>query len=363
MNHFNNHIFEELIADNRFMNWASDRNNPDAEYWENWVKTHPEFHTEFEEAVKTVQLIQFRPPGLSKAEIAYIWDKTQKRLNTKSYPLVTKSMLLWMSGVAAVLIISLFITVIWLYQNNLSVRKDFVQVTNQLQGKTVTVHAPLGGQVNVQLPDGSKVWLDAGSEINYPAFFNSDKREVTLTGQAFFEIQKEEIPFFVNNAGPQVKVYGTEFSINAYENEENIIVALTQGKISLMVNNREVFLKPGEISKFDKLKRTLEIVETDIDQFIKWKDGVLIFRDATLATIIRTFERRYNVSVLIEDEEIASYKYNAILKGESFEQVLDLLTLSAPIRYRYEKPKQNVDFSFTQARVIISKDQNRIVNL
>jgi ferric-dicitrate binding protein FerR (iron transport regulator) len=267
-----------------------------------------------------------------------------------------------MVRVAAVLVIPLFVAVIWLYQNNLSIRSDFVEVTNQLPQKTVTVNAPLGGLVNLQLPDGSTVWLDAGSKISYPVYFGSDKREVTLVGQAYFEIEKCNVPFFVKNAGPTVKVYGTEFSVSAYNNEENVIVALAEGKVSLNVNNKEILLKPGEISKFNKQARTFEIVETDINRFIKWKDGILIFRDATLSTIVRTLERRYNASIHIEDDVIANYKYNAILKGESFEQVLDLLTLSAPIKYTYIKPIQKEDFSYTQARVVVTKDNKRILN-
>ncbi|MCY1719391.1 DUF4974 domain-containing protein [Prolixibacteraceae bacterium Z1-6] len=362
MNRFKNNIYENLMSDSQFVNWASGRDKSGSGYWEKWRENHPDFQTELEEAIKTVQLLQFQPPNISNSEIEYIWDKTEKRLNTTKQYSSAKIILSWMVRAAAVLILPLIIAVIWLYQNNMSVKSEFAQVTKQLQQKTVTVNAPLGGQVNLQLPDGSNVCLDAGSEIKYPAYFTGDKREVTLEGQAYFEIKKDNTPFFVNNAGPQVKVYGTEFSVNAHNNEDNVIVALAEGKVSLKISNKEVFLKPGEISKYNKQKRILEIVETDIDRFIKWKDGVLIFRDATLATIVRTLERRYNVSIRIEDEDVADYKYNAILKGESFEQVLDFLTLSAPIKYRYIKPKQNDDFSYTQARVIIIKDTKRIVN-
>ncbi|MCG6187644.1 FecR family protein [Maribellus maritimus] len=362
MNHFKNDIYEKLLADNRFINWASGKDKFDSEYWEDWKKRHPEFQLEFEDAIKTVQLLQFQSPDISNREIEYIWDKTDKRLNTLRRPLSSKIFLSWMSRVAAILVIPLIISVIWLYQNNLSIKNNFAELTNQLPQKTVTVSTPLGGLVNLQLPDGSKVWLDAGSEITYPAYFNSDKREVTLTGQAYFEIKKRNVPFYVKNAGPLIKVYGTAFSVSAYDNEENVIVALAEGKVSLDVNNKEIFMKPGEISKFNKQAHSFEILESDISQYVNWKDGVLIFRDATLATIARTLERHYNVSISIDDDDIANYKYNAILRGGGLEQMLDLLTLSAPIKYNYVKPKQKEDFSYTQACVIITKDTKRIVN-
>jgi len=362
MNNNKNNIYEELIADNRFINWASGKDKSDCEYWNDWKKHHPEFQDEYEDAIKTVKLLQFQSPNISNSEIEYIWDKTNKRLSTVRKPQSSKNFLTWMMRVAAILFIPLIFTVIWLYQNNLSIRNNFAEVTGQLLQKTVTVNSPRGGLVNFELPDGSLVWLNSGSEINYPVYFDSDKREVTLNGQAYFEIKKRNAPFFVKNAGPMVKVYGTEFSVSAYNNEENVIVALAEGRVSLTVNNKEVFLKPGEISNFDKQERTLEIVETDVNQFIKWKDGVLIFRDATLATIVRTLERCYNASICIKDDYVANYKYNAILNGENFEQILDLLTLSAPIKYKYIKPEQKDDFTYTQARVIITKDTNRIVN-
>ena len=362
MSRFKNNIYEELIADNRFIDWVQGKDKSDFEYWEEWENNHPEFQIELEEAIKTVQLLHFQQPNISNTEIAYIWNKTDKRLNKIREPLSSKVFFEWMVRVAAVLFIPLIIAVFLLYQNNLSIRNNFVEVPNPLPQKPVTVNAPLGGLVNLQLPDGSTVWLDAGSEISYPAYFDSDKREVTLVGQAYFKVEKCNAPFFVKNAGPTVKVYGTEFSVSAYNNEEDVIVALAEGKISLNVNNKEMLLKPGEVSKFNKQARTFEIVETDINRFIKWKEGVLIFRDATLSAIVRTLERHYNVSIYIEDDVIANYKYNAILKGESFEQVLDLLTLSAPIKYRYIKPKQKDDFSYTQARVIITKDDKRILN-
>ncbi len=267
-----------------------------------------------------------------------------------------------MVRVAAILVIPLIIAVIWLYQDNLSIRNNFAEVSKQSAQKAVTINAPLGGMVNFQLPDGSRVWLDAGSEITYPAYFNSDKREVSLIGQAYFEIEKGDIPFFVNNTGPTVKVYGTEFNVSAFDNEDNVTVALVEGKVSLNVNNKEVFLKPGEISKFKKIAHSLEIVEANIDQYVKWKDGVLIFRDASLETIIRTLERRYNTSIHIENKDIANYKYNATLMGENINQVLNLLILSAPIKYRYIQPKQKEDFSYTKAQVFITKDDTRIMN-
>jgi ferric-dicitrate binding protein FerR (iron transport regulator) len=361
MDGFQNKIYEDLIADDAFILWASKQDSTHSEYWENWTSEHPDCKFEFDEALKTVGLLSFNPPKISEKEIHSLWKKTNSKFDKSQSGNKVRQLIGWGTKIAAILVIPLILSVLWLYQKNAAIQSEFNQVRQYDQANPVTLKAPMGGIVNFELPDGTKVWLNSGSEIRYPASFGDDSREVNILGEAYFEVEKSDVPFLVNNPGPQVKVYGTQFNVNAYANEEEVIVALAEGKVSLKVNNDEVYLHPGEISKFDKCNRNLSIAKTDIDQYISWREGKLIFRDVTLASIIRTLERRYNASIRIVDAEVANYKYNAIVKGETFEQIFELLTLTAPIKYEYIKPKQKDDSSFTRAKVIISKDKNRAV--
>lgn len=361
MSRFQDKIYEDLIADKDFISWASNNDKSNSAYWKEWKNNHPDCEAEFDEALKTVQLFRFTTPKVSETEISYLWQKTQDKLPGQTSKSRVKQLVVWGSKYAAILIIPLVISVLWLYQKNTSIQSAYDQITQYNQENPVSVTAPKGGIVNFELPDGSKVWLNAGSEIKYPACFSGEQREVSILGEAVFEIEKSEAPFFVNNPGPRVRVYGTQFSVSAYANEPNVVVALAEGKVALNVNDKEIFLRPGEVSNFHKENRELSIVETNIDRFMSWREGKLIFRDATLGSIIRTLERRYNASIRIVDAEVANYKYNAIIQGETFEQILDLLSRTAPIKYKYVKPKQNNDSSFTQAKVIITKDKNRII--
>lgn len=361
MSSFQKHKYEELIADNTFIRWATGRDNSNAKYWEEWTQKNSKYEAEFEEAVKTVQLFRFDVPRVSDTEIQYRWSKTQSKFTNQASSIMVRRFLIWGARVAAILVIPLLFAVVWMYQKNSSIQSAYDQVVQEHQINPVTVKAPMGGMVDVQLPDGTKVWLNAGSEIKYPARFSGLQREVSMVGEVFFDVQKADAPFVVNNPGPQIKVYGTQFNVNAYDNEEHVIVALAEGNISLNVNNQEQFLKPGEVSVFNKRGRKLSIKQQSIDQFISWRSGKLIFRDATLSAITRTLERRYNAKIHIADTEIANYTYNAIIRGETFEQILELLTLTAPIKYTYHKPEQRADSSFTKAEVVISRDKNRTI--
>lgn len=361
MSSFQKHKYEELVADNSFIRWATGRDNSKAKYWDEWKQRNSGYEAEFEEAVKTAKLFRFDAPSVSETEVKYRWSKTQSQITSERSSTKVHRLIIWGSRVAAVLVIPLLFAVVWMYQKNSSIQSAYDQIVQEHQTNPVSVKAPMGGMVDVQLPDGTKVWLNAGSEIKYPARFNSELREVSMTGEVFFKVENANIPFVVNNPGPQIKVYGTQFNVNAYDNEENVIVALAEGNISLNVNDKEQFLKPGEVSVFNKGGRRLAIKQQPIDQFISWRSGKLIFRDATLAAITRTLERRYNAKIQIADTEIANYTYNAIVRGETFEQILELLTLTAPINYVYKKPVQRDDTSFSQAEVIITRDKKRII--
>lgn len=362
MSSFQNKIYEDLIADDAFVKWASKKDTTSSEYWENWTKERPDCKLEFYEALKTVGLLRFNAPKISNTEISYLWKKTNSKLEKVKPANRIRHIISWGTKIAAILVIPLILSVLWLYQKNSTIEAEYNKIAQYNQANPITLKAPLGGIVNFELPDGSIVWLNAGSEIQYPAVFGKETREVHILGEAYFEVEKADTPFLVNNPGPQVKVYGTQFNVNAYANEEEVIVALAEGKVSLKMNNEEVYLRPGEISKFHKIEHNLSITKTNIDQYVSWREGKLIFRDATLASIARTLERRYNVAIRITDTEIANNKYNAIIRGETFEQILELLTHTAPIKYKYTKAKQKADSSYTRTSVIISKDKNRTIS-
>ena len=365
MDRFNKDIYEKLLADDHFVEWASGKKKELDEHWSEWKKEHPEYTNEFEEAYKSVALLKFNPPAVSDKEVSYLWMKTRKNIDKLHSITPLQKTLIWYGRVAGVLIIPLMAIAIWFFQTGkLKVSTGQMAENTAVQkAAPVTIKAPVGGRLNFEFPDGSKVWLNSGSEIKYPVSFSGKAREVELLGEAVFEIEKSEKPFIVHNPGPDVKVYGTVFSISSYDDSKDIVVALVEGKVALGLNGKEVMLKPGEVSVYNKKEKQLNIMESNnIDRYIAWREGKLIFRDTKLSEIAKVLQHNYNVSITLMNSKIANYRYNATFENETLDQILYILTLTAPVKYTYIKPERNANCEITKAEVRISEDNRNNIN-
>ncbi len=149
-----------------------------------------------------------------------------------------------------------------------------------------TMTTPKGGQYRVTLGDGTKVWLNAASSITYPTAFTGKKREVSITGEAYFEVSKnKEKPFIVKTSSDEITVLGTSFNINAYADEQSIKTSLLLGTVKI----GNSFLKPGEGYQDGK------IVQTNVQQDIAWKNGKFNFKNLSLEQVMRQIARWYDV--------------------------------------------------------------------
>jgi ferric-dicitrate binding protein FerR (iron transport regulator) len=229
--------------------------------------------------------------------------------------------------IAAILFLPVLLTGIWLFSNPLPVLKKQVAYH--------TVQVPLGMTSSIVLPDGTKVALNAGSSLKYPVTFDKKGRNVQLSGEAYFEVKKNKHkPFTVTASDITIQVTGTSFNCSAYPEDRRIETALVEGEIRISAVNRDaqgLSVKPGELAVFSKAENTIEKRSTDLDKYISWKSGKLIFRDDSMATVLMKLGRRYNVEFQVIDKEMLGYEYSATFSGESLDQVLKLLSLSAPI--------------------------------
>ncbi|HMI63375.1 MAG TPA: FecR family protein, partial [Puia sp.] len=148
---------------------------------------------------------------------------------------------------------------------------------------------PMGGQYQLTLPDGSNVWLNAGSSITYPTAFPGNKREVKITGEVYFEVAKDKNKTFRVTTGDQeIEVLGTHFNINAYADEDHIKTSLLQGAVKV----NKVLLQPGQAFTHGKVE------PTNVDQDIAWKNGVFNFNNQTLAQVMRQLARWYDLEIV-----------------------------------------------------------------
>jgi transmembrane sensor len=203
-----------------------------------------------------------------------------------------------------------------------------------------TMNTPPGVKAHFVLPDSTGVWLNSSSSISYPTGFNTQNRQVSVTGEVFFDVMnKKDQPFWVSLGKINVRVTGTRFDVMHFEKETTTEVILESGKIDLCTGSfdKPVVLKemkPGEKGTYSETDNRVMLKNVDPHKYSSWIDGKLIFMDDPMKDVIRRLNRWYNVEIEVADPEILGYVYTATFQNESLEQILELLTISAPIRYQ-----------------------------
>jgi ferric-dicitrate binding protein FerR (iron transport regulator) len=197
------------------------------------------------------------------------------------------------------------------------------------QDKMVQVIAAYGETKHILLPDSSEVWLNAGSSLHYPSTFKKESRSLTLEGEAYFSVRKnEQKPFVVNTQNLLVKVLGTKFNVKAYSSDHRTIATLTTGKVEVKTNSNQTrILEPDEQLTFDSQTAAIQVTKVSAHDIASWTTGQLIFSGATLNEIFQTLERRFDISF---DTSKAAYQPKEsytikFLKDDSIEQILNIL--------------------------------------
>ena len=185
------------------------------------------------------------------------------------------------------------------------ITKDTARVMNRLV-------IPRGGEFNLTLSDGTHVWLNAETELRYPVQFNGKERVVYLKGEAYFEVSKnKEKPFLVQVDDMSVKVYGTEFNVNTYNNIETVLVT---GSVSMNQGGKEVLLKPNQKGVFDQVSGKITVADVDVLAYVSWKNGDFIFRNESLNSIMDKLSRWYGLEVLYQDARLQNVRLSGNLK-------------------------------------------------
>jgi ferric-dicitrate binding protein FerR (iron transport regulator) len=207
--------------------------------------------------------------------------------------------------------------------------------TSESQVLYNTMSTPLGGQYKLILPDGTTVWLNAGSSISYPTAFSGAERSVSITGEAYFDVAKnEKMPFRVKAGNTTIEVLGTAFNINAYKDEASINTTLLTGAVRVSALQQVQTLKPGQQARVSA--GAMQVVNhVDINEVMAWKKGFFSFTDADLPTVMRQLSRWYNVQVTYEGDIPQRLFTGEIGRDLTLAQVLKGLTKTR-IKYRIE---------------------------
>ena len=206
---------------------------------------------------------------------------------------------------------------------------------------------PRGGEYFVTLSEGTKVWLDADSELEYPVFFSGDFREVKLKGNAYFCVTKKNDKPFVVRAGEfSLKVYGTEFNVNAYD-LQNIETVLVNGSIGFKANisTPERMMAPNELAVSDSRTGQSEIHQVDIYPYIAWKNQNIVFVNERLESIMEKMARWYDVTVFFQDESLKDLRFDCNMRR--YADIRDL--------FFFLEKTSNARFALNGRTVVISK--------
>lgn len=208
-----------------------------------------------------------------------------------------------------------------------------------------TLIVPFGKRSEIILSDGSKVWLNSGSKLIFPARFTAEKREVYLEGEAIFEVShNKNKPFFVKSKNHEIQVLGTEFNVSNYNEDDAIYTVLKSGSVQINLPSNKLFnskknikIKPGTRATFNKSTLDVHQANVNVEQYFSWRDGIFIFKNDSLESIMKKISRYYNVEIIITNTARANETFSGYLDvKDSIESVLETIKETEPSGFEYK---------------------------
>lgn len=206
------------------------------------------------------------------------------------------------------------------------------------------IYTIIGGDYSLVLSDGTRVWLNAESELEYPVRFVGDERVVRLKGEAYFEVSRDTSkPFVVETGETRTRVLGTSFNISAYDNEEVVYTTLLSGKVEVSSCGdegqpiRSVMLKPGMQSGWQREKGKFTLKKVDVEDVVAWRYGVFVFNEDDIEVVTRMLSRWYEVKFEFDGKRVGHHTFSGKMsKDEKLESILKMLTLAGGPEFKVE---------------------------
>lgn len=201
------------------------------------------------------------------------------------------------------------------------------------------ISVPAGQRINLELSDGTVVWLNSRTTIQYPAEFVGKKRTVKIDGEAYFEVaHNRQKPFIVETHKGNVEVLGTKFDVEAYSDNDSFVTSLMEGSVKVTRDGKEVILKPEQMSYIHNGQLAVAPIE-DFNSY-RWREGLICFRDETFANIMTKFEKCYGVVIKIENHNVRDYRCTGKFRqsdGISYA----LRVLQKDIKFNFQRDEDN----------------------
>ncbi len=266
-------------------------------------------------------------PSDIKLKIESVWVEIEKRTEPVSFfkqliPIVRKYAAIWL--------LPLFIYTSWVSYQYFSTPKEYL-----------TLATSRGEQTNVILPDGSSAWLNVDTRITYSTSYGKKERELTVSGEAYFKVKKNEaIPFIVHIRNMDVKALGTAFNVKGYEDDLMVQTSLVEGKVDVQIKNlkggsEKRILSPGQTLAFNKNTDSAQMKVSNKETVKAWTDKQLIFENTPFDEVIKCTERWFNVKIIYEPARFKNdYLTLRLKKGESVERLFEIIDETIGIQYK-----------------------------
>lgn len=379
MKKYESYTIEDFLQDAYFIEWIRYQKKDVCDFWEHWEKQNPPNLKEFNEAEMQLRAIfSVDEKEVDENIVIEVWERIQSSIQKETKTIVFTYKKYWIAAsIIALLGLSIWIvstigtskneptfvqqkpilpggnkavltladgsrlvldsaqdgaisrqgsvTVIKLDDGKLQYKGDEDENNTALTYNTIST--PRGGQYQLVLNDGTKVWLNAASSLTFPTKFKGAARSVTLTGEGYFEVAKNAAkPFKVRVDDMEVKVLGTHFNISAYKDEQNIKATLLEGTVEVQSAGQVKKLKPGEQAVLQTSTHVLsKNRNVDLDEIMAWKNGFFYFDNTDLKTIMKRLERWYDIEVEITGNEGSRKFGGSISRNVPLSEVLKVL--------------------------------------
>ena len=316
---------------------------------EEWVRFSADNLSDYK-SYKRILIYSSRLAEMKEVDTARDLGEIKERFSSKKR---SRSLFDAFQRIAAILIIPLMIYIAWDITNGLKSGKQELA--------TNSTETTIGVRTHIQLSDGTKVWMNSDSKLEYPEKFIGKNRQVKLVGEAYFEVKSDKShPFYVDLGGYKIKATGTKFDISNYSDSPRMNTFLEHGVVSLvgLKNGIEVKytqLNEGEQIVLDKKQNQFQVKKGDSRKSLAWIDGKLVFDKDPMPDVANRLGRWFNVDVVVKDAQVNAYIFTATFEKESLEEALNLLSYSSPIKYQIIPGKQRDDRTYSKRQVIISK--------
>ena len=328
--------FYDFLKDRFFVEWIKSPNKESNSFWEEWIKRNPEKEKEISKARAIILRLKYTEEKVTNSEsnevLERILTKVQSDTPTPARDIKENAHLNWRSIAASILILGSVLLGFLLFE----ISNEKIAIDNKNPEEWIERHAPIGSKSTLRLPDGTAIYLNAGSTLKIPKKFAADKRTVFLEGEAFFEVAEDkDRPFTIYSGSLSTTALGTSFNVRAYPEEQKLSVALVTGKVKVVNFEIDTFqiLTSNEQLIYNAEERGFIKKNFDTELVTGWYQGILIFQDSDFNEVVHKLERWYGVSFEIKKFPAFQKEYRGKFDNQSLDEVLQVMSFTSGFSY------------------------------